>query len=339
MEGPILIAGAGSIGSVIGAKLRAAGYPVTLLGRRRHLEAIAARGLELSGLFGDHLGLQAARGFTLADDPARLDVPFPLILFTVKSYDTAAMARALAGRLAADGVIVSMQNGLGNLETLAEHFGPNRVLGARVIFGAELPRPGAAHVTVFAEPVAIGPAPGGEAATGLERHAKQIADAKQISDLISAAGIPSHWCADIMPTLWTKVLYNAALNPLGALLRIHYGALAADPDLRRIMDQVIEEAFAVARRLGVALPFADTGEYRALFYGKLVPSTYDHRPSMLADLERRGRTEIGALNGKIAELAESMGLAADINRTLTGLIRASERQRRNDDKCDEKEEI
>lgn len=337
MEGPILIAGAGSIGSVIGAKLRSAGYPVTLLGRRRHLEAIAARGLELSGLFGDQSGEHAARGFTLADDPARLDVPFPLILFTVKSYDTAAMARALAGRLAGDGVIVSMQNGLGNLETLAEHFGPNRVLGARVIFGAELPRPGAAHVTVFAEPVAIGPAPAiqGEAARGLEWRAKQIAD------LISAAGIPSHWCADIMPVLWTKVLYNAALNPLGALLRMHYGALAADPDLRRIMDQVIEEAFAVARRLGVALPFADTGDYRALFYGKLVPATYDHRPSMIADLERRGRTEIGALNGKIAELAESMGLAADINRTLTGLIRASERQRRrdikSDIKCDDQE--
>ena len=75
------------------------------------------------------------------------------------------------------------------------------------------------------------------------------------------------------------------------------------------MDQVIEEAFAVARRLGVALPFADTGEYRALFYGKLVPSTYDHRPSMLADLEGAGAPEIGALNGKIAELAEQLGLA------------------------------
>jgi len=335
MEGPILIAGAGSIGSVFGAKLRAAGYPVTMLGRRQHLEAIAARGLELSGLFGE----LTARGFTLVDDPARLGGRFPLILFTVKSYDTAAMARELAGRLAGDGVIVSMQNGLGNIETLATHFGPNRVLGARVIFGAELPRPGAAHVTVFAEPVAIGPAPGiqgqavqGEAAAGLQHRAKQIAD------LIGAAGIPSHWCADIMPTLWTKVLYNAALNPLGALLRLHYGALAGDPDLRRIMDQVIEEAFAVARRLGVALPFADTGEYRALFYGKLVPSTYDHRPSMLADLERRGRTEIGALNGKIAELAESMGLAADLNRALTGLIRASERQRRNDNQRGGQEE-
>src|ERR1700688_2826683 len=130
MEGPILIAGAGSIGSVFGAKLRSAGYPVTLLGRRRHLEAIAARGLELSGMFGDQLGEHAARGFTLANDPARLAGRFPLILFTVKSYDTIAMAHALAGHLADDGTIVSMQNGLGNIETLAAHFGPTRVLGA-----------------------------------------------------------------------------------------------------------------------------------------------------------------------------------------------------------------
>jgi 2-dehydropantoate 2-reductase len=94
------------------------------------------------------------------------------------------------------------------------------------------------------------------------------------------------------------------------------------------MDQVIDEAFAVACRIGVALPFADTAEYRALFYGKLVPSTYDHRPTMLTDLTRRGRTEIDALNGRIVQLAESLGLPADINRTLTRLIHASERARR-----------
>ncbi len=329
MEGSILIAGAGGIGSVFGASLRAVGHPVTMLGRRAHLEAIAARGLELSGLFGARL----VRDLTLVDDASRLAGQFALILFTVKSYDTAAMAHALTGRLAGDGIIVSMQNGLGNLETLCAHFGTHRVLSARVIFGVEVPRPGAAHVTVCAEPVAIGPAPAlqGEVAPGLERRAKEIAD------LITGAGIPSHWCADVMPVLWTKVLYNAALNPLGALLGLHYGALADDPDLRRIMDQVIEESFAVARRLGVALPFADTTEYRVLFYGKLVPSTYDHRPSMLADLERRGRTEIGSLNGKIADLAQSMGLAADINRTLTGLIRAAERIRRNDVKSDQEQ--
>ncbi len=319
MEGPILIAGAGGLGSVFGAMLRAAGHRVAMLGRREHLDAIAERGLELSGL----LGRRVVRGFTLADDPARLDGRFPLILFTVKSYDTEAMALAIEPLLEDGGLLVSMQNGLGNIETLVGRFGANRVLGARVIFGAEIAHPGAVRVTVFAEPVAIGPAPAihGNSARGMERRASQIAQ------LIAAAGIPCQSCADIMPVLWTKVLYNAALNPLGALLKLHYGALAGDPDLRRIMDQTIEEAFAVARRLGVALPFGDAAEYRALFYGRLVPLTYDHRPSMLKDLECRGRTEIDALNGRIVELADAMGLRADINRTLASLISASARLR------------
>ena len=318
MEGPILIAGAGALGSVFGAMLRGAGHRVAMLGRRPHLEAIAEHGLKLSGLFGDHL----ARGFTLICDPERLEGRFPLILCTVKSYDTDTMARAIADRLTADGAVVSMQNGIDNIETLAAHFGARRVLGARVIFGAEVPQPGAVRVTVFAEPVAIGPAPAiqGEAAHELEPAAARIAE------LINAAGIPSQSCADILPVLWTKVLYNAALNPLGALLNLHYGALADDADLRQVMDRVIDEAFAVARRIGVALPFADPGEYRALFYGKLVPSTYEHRPTMLHDL-KRGRTEIDSLNGRIVELADHLGLPADTNRTLTALIRASERRR------------
>jgi 2-dehydropantoate 2-reductase len=324
MEGRILIAGAGATGSVFGAMLRAAGHDVTLLGRRAHLEAIVARGLEVTGL----LGRRVARGFAIAHDPAQLDGRFGLILCTVKSYDTASMARALKARLNDDGVIVSMQNGLGNIEMLAANLGAHRVLGARVIFGSEMPSPGAAHVTVFAEPVAIGPAPAvsGEASAALTRRAEDLAA------MIDAAGIPCRACADIMPILWTKILYNAALNPLGAMLGLRYGALAEDPDLRRVMDHVIEEAFAVARASGVAMPFADADAYRAQFYGRLVPSTFDHFPSMLGDLRHRGRTEIDALNGRIVELADQLGLRAEVNRTLVALIHALERRDRRDPK-------
>jgi 2-dehydropantoate 2-reductase len=124
-----------------------------------------------------------------------------------------------------------------------------------------------------------------------------------------------------------KLFYNAALNPLGALLRLHYGALAADPDLRAIMNDVIEEAFAVATRLQVTLPFKTADEYRAVFYSKLVPATFNHRPTMLYDLEQRGRTDIDEMNGKIVELAERHGLRADTNRVLTRLIHAREKMR------------
>ena len=177
------------------------------------------------------------------------------------------------------------------------------------------------QVTVFAEPIALGPAP----SIHREHCAALFDRAREIAAILGKAGIATNPCEDVTPFLWTKLFYNAALNPLGALLRLHYGAIAADPDLRAIMNEVIEEAFAVARRLRVALPFKTAEDYRAVFYSKLVPSTFGHRPTMLHDLERRGRTDIGEMNGRIAELADSVGLRADTNRMLTRLIRARER--------------
>lgn len=299
--------------------MHAAGHDVTLLGRRTHLEAIARDGLRISGLLGE----RTVTGMTLADDPAHLTRRFGVILCSVKSYDTKTIAAALAEHLNDDGVVVSMQNGLGNIEALIDRFGRRRVLGARVIFGAEMARPGTAHVTVFAEPVAIGPAPAlhREDSGALESRAAAIAE------MIDSAGVPTVSVGDIVPVLWTKVLYNVALNPLGAILKLHYGALAEDPDLRPIMDRAIEEAFAVARALGVALPYPSDSEYRKVFYEQLIPATFNHRPTMLHDLHIRGRTEIEALNGKIVELAERFGLDATTNRMLTRLVRAGERAR------------
>lgn len=302
-----------------GGMLAAGGHQVTMLGRAAHLDAIAERGLRLSGIFGAH----TVRNLTLADQPARLSGRFDLILCAAKSYDTEAVAAALAGRLNDDGAIVSMQNGLGNIETLAAHFGSERVLGARVITGAELEAPGSVRVTVSAEPIAIGPAPevAREATAALAERARKIADA------LHRSGIPAIAVADLMPVLWAKILYNVALNPLGALLGLHYGALAEDPDLRTIMDAAIDEAFAVARAVAVALPFADAGAYREFFYGRLIPPTFHHRPSMLYDLKRRGRTEIGALNGRIVDLAKELSLRAETNAMLVKLIHAAERAR------------
>ncbi len=93
------------------------------------------------------------------------------------------------------------------------------------------------------------------------------------------------------------------------------------------MDRAIEEAFAVARALGIALPFSSVAEYQKVFYEQMIPATFSHRPTMLRDLHVRGRTEICALNGKIVELADRLGVGAETNRMLTRLIRAAERAR------------
>jgi 2-dehydropantoate 2-reductase len=312
----VLIAGAGALGSVFGGFLRKAGTAVTLLGRAGHLDAIARSGLSIGGIWGDH----HVDGFDLAHAPAEIDGDFEAILLAVKSYDTRVVIEQVAARLAAGGVVISLQNGLGNLEAIEAVVSSQRALGARVIFGAEITAPGRVRVTVYADRVLIGARRAGLDATLDER-------ARAWAERLDAAGIPSAYTDDIEGALWAKAFYNAALNPLGALLGVPYGLLAEHDDTRALMDGVIDEAFAVARAEQVRLSWRSAAEYRALFYDRLVPSTVDHRSSMLQDLERGRRTEIEAINGEIWRRGREHGLVTPYNETLTRLIRYREQRR------------
>ncbi len=309
----VLIAGAGAIGSVLGGLLAKAGHAVTLLGRASHLAAVAERGLALEGLWGEH----RVRPVAVAYDAAALTGPYDAILVTVKTYDTASVLRATAGLLDPSGCMISMQNGLGNTEQVLATVGSERAVGARVIFGAEIPRAGVVRVTVFAQPTVLGAACVGNVAA--EAHAR--AWAARLTD----AGIPAEYSPDVQAHLWTKVFYNAALNPLSALFGLPYGALAADRDARAVMDAVIEEGYAVAAARGVEPVVPTAGAYREAFYSKLVPITAGHRSSMLQDLERGRSTEIEAINGCIWRYGEEAGVPTPVNATLTRLIRWRER--------------
>jgi 2-dehydropantoate 2-reductase len=309
----VLVAGAGALGMVFGALLHRDGHAVTLLGRPALLETIGARGLDIEGLWGAH----HVTGLRLARNAADISDVFDAVLVTVKTYDTRTMAQAVTPLLAPQGVMISLQNGLGNAEILAEQAGAGRVLAGRVIFGAEVLAPGRVGVTVYAEPVLLGAwrTAGG---TPLDGQARAWAER------FTRAGIPTDYCHDILAALWGKVLYNAALNPVGALLGVHYGALSEDANARAVMDAVIEEAFAVARAEGIALPWGSAAAYRAVFYDRLVPSTYNHRSSMLQDLERGRRTEIDAINGEVWRRGRIHGIAAPVNEVLTRLVHTRE---------------
>lgn len=312
----VLVAGAGALGSVVGGLLAAAGWPVTLLGRARHLEAVRREGLLIDGIFGEH----HVRSCALATSAEGLEGPYDAILLTVKSWDTRTAIEAVAPRLASGGWAIGMQNGLGNLETIAEVVGAARTLGARAIFGAELAAPGRVRVTVIADPVAVG---------AVRREDARAREAARIwAARLDAAGVPARFTEDVGADLWAKALYNAALNPLGALLGVPYGYLAEHEETRAVMDDVLAEAFAVAVRAGVGIPWRDVAAYREVFYGRLVPSTARHRSSMLQDLERGRPTEIDAISGWIAALGERLGVAAPVNRTLARLIRARVRRMR-----------
>lgn len=306
----VLIAGCGALGSVFGAFLRRAGCAVTLFGRAPHLDAVESSGLRIDGLWGEHL----VRGFGFARSARDLRGEFDAVFLAVKSYDTRAMAESIAAHVAPQGVVVSLQNGLGNVEIIESVVGAEHSLAARVIFGAVLPRPGHARVTVYADPSAIGALRPGV-------HPALDAMAQRWSTIIAGAGVPAVYSDRVSTLLWAKVFYNAALNPLGALLGVHYGRLAERPDSRAVMDAVIDEAYAVARGEGIELPWPDAADYRREFYGRLVPATHDHRSSMLQDLERGRRTEVDAINGAIWQGGAKHHIPTPINEMLTRVMR------------------
>lgn len=305
-----MIAGAGAIGSVIGGLLREQGEKITFLGRPEHIRAIAQNGLEIEGIWGEH----RVSGFELASVPAELGTDFDLIFLTVKSYDTNSAIREVVSKLKPSGLVVSAQNGLGNLESVAQVAGPERTLGGRVIFGAEILSPGKAKVTVYADPVMIGGFTP-ELSVVLKRKIEKIVAA------LNGSGVPAGYAEEIRPYLWAKILYNCPLNPLGALLDVNYGALADNPETRKIMEEVIREIFLVARAEKVTLFWKDPDHYAREFFERLVPSTRGHRASMIADLKRNKPTEIDAMNGWILKLGEKHGIPVPYNETLTRMIR------------------
>jgi 2-dehydropantoate 2-reductase len=309
----VLVVGAGAIGSVFGGLLARAGHQVSLVGRQRHMAAIAERGLEIKGIWGEH------KVTNLATFVSTMDIPhqrFDLILITTKSYDTEQAVRQVYPLVSPDSVVVSLQNGLGNVEAISEVIGPSRTLGGRVIFGVELRTPGQVEVTVYQDKVMLGSPTGAVPQERVEGIAKAF----------TGAGIPCEPTTEITKYIWGKVLYNCCLNALSALLECNYGELGERKETREIMSQVIAEAFIVAKRKGVALMWQGPQEYEQLLLDVLIPDTYAHHSSMLQDVRQGRRTEIDSMNGAIAKLGAEAGVETPTNLLLTRLMKAKEQR-------------
>ena len=305
----ILIFGAGALGQGIGGFLAAAGNDVTLLLREKYARAISEGGLDVTGILGErrvppgeiHLA-------TNADELTGEN--FDFILLSVKSYDTAASIPLIARIASDETIITSIQNGYGNVEALEQAFGPERVLCARVITGFRVPKPGSVDITVHADDVTVG-------SFSSKRHPAAL----QLADALCAAGIPARTSENVEADLWGKIVYNIALNPLGAILGVHYGALGHSEYSRAVMDRMIDEAFAVMARLDFPCRWATADEFREIFYSKQIPATYDHRSSMLQDITAGKRTEIDCLNGAVVRLGREAGVATPVNSAITNQIR------------------
>ncbi len=313
-----IIYGAGSIGSVFGGMLARCGHRVDLVGRNPHMEKISRDGLVMDGLLGDH----EVHNIGTATELSLLgrDPPVDAVFISVKSNDMGQVLSSLkrSGLVGDSTLVVSLQNGLGNLEQLRETFGPERSFGGRVIFGAQVTRPGHVHVSVWADKVLIG---GPVSDTG-KRAGRNLAE------LLGGCGIQTDPVDNIEAALWGKVLYNIGLNPLSALLNVPYGDLGKEENARNLLVTLIREAFSVAFR-EVTLPWKTEDEYLDLFFGELLPATESHHSSMLQDMERGRETEIEAITGQVIRRAEHLGIPVPVNRVVYELIKAMVAVRRS----------
>lgn len=310
----ILVFGLGALGSVYSCLLKEQGHQVDGLDREAVISCVKANGVNVNGIWGEH----AARLDDLLTEVEQIaDRDYNLIVLTVKSYETEEVARQIARVISPPTYILLAQNGYGNFEAAAQFIPASQLILGRVIFGAETTAWGASKVTVIADDVVI----------GSPANLIDLQILKNFSAVFNAAGIPTRASSEVMKFVWGKIIYNSALNPLGAILEVPYGKLGENPNTRVLMNNVIEEIFAVLKAQGQETLWPDAANYRRIFYEQLIPTTALHHASMLQDIQRGRRTEIDALNGAVVRLGESYGVDTPVNRVIVSLIKAKEEMR------------
>jgi 2-dehydropantoate 2-reductase len=304
----VAVFGAGAVGCHYGAKLALAGAPVVLVGRPAHVEAFRSR-----GLWWDSAGTRTVVRVE-ADTAADAVRDAQLVLLCVKTSDTAQAARELQPRLRPGATVVSMQNGVDNVERARAAAPGLDPLAAVVYVGASMAGPG--HVVHAGRgDLVLGEVPGGPGGGDPTRAAR-------IAAVFERAGVPCPVVPDARAALWVKLTMNAAFNAISALTRGRYGALIADAGIGATMHAAIAECVAVARAEGVAIDDADTLHAAALRLGAAMAGATS---STEQDLALGRATEIDALNGHVAARGESLGVPVPVNRALHALVRMLER--------------
>ncbi len=268
---------------------------------RAQVDAINANGLRLIGA-GDVLGL--VRATTDAGELPACD----LGIVATKAMHTEP-AIAVTAHAFAEGAVASVQNGIGNEETLARHV--QRVIRGTTFPAGKVVSPGVVQWDVKGD-TTLGPfEPSPAASEEIER----------LADACTRAGMPTEAVTDARPAQWRKVVFNAATNPVGALTRLTHGRACERLDLRAVISGLVDEGRAVAAAQRITL---DADPEEMIDHAAKPDVAYDHKSSMLQDVEARRPTEIDYLNGGIARFGRELGVPTPLNDAITALVKGLE---------------
>ena len=309
MDMSILVVGPGAMGCLFAGLLAEAGSRVWMLDKPGpRAEGLARSGIRLEGIGGSRV--VPVETVNDVSSVGTVDLAF----LWVKAFDTASAIEAALPALGSDTDAVSLQNGLGNLEAMARVVDPAQLIGGTTACGATLLDVGVVRHTGTGETI-LG-RPDGSVEERLQRAA----------DLLSSVGIPSAISNTVENAIWSKLIANAAINPLTAITRLQNGRLLDHPETRGLLDLIADESRQIASAAGVSLAYPDVGEH----IRSVCKATATNRSSMLQDILRGERTEIEAINGALVRKARALGIGAPVNETLCGLVRSLEAAARED---------
>ena len=299
----VTVVGCGAVGSLFAANLAQLEdvevWAFDLDGE--HVAAINEHGLRLSGA-GEVLG--ELRATTNADDLP----PSDFGIVATKCMHTAAAIEATAPAFAA-GAVCSVQNGVGNEEAIAQRV--ERVIRGTTFPAGRVVEPGHVQWDVKGD-TTIGP---------FEPSPAPMAEVGRLAEACSRAGLPTEAVADARGPQWRKLIFNAATNPIGALTGLTHGRVCEDPGLRRLVSQLVDEGKAVAAAQGIEL---DADPEELIDHAARPDVAYDHKASMLQDVEARRPTEIDYLNGGIVRFGREQGVPTPLNEAVTALMKGLE---------------
>lgn len=297
----IAMIGAGAMGGSFGGLLTRSGQDVTLIDTwQEHVDTINRDGLKISGALGDHVVKIKAE--TAPSAKAWADLAF---VFT-DIHGTAAAADTALEVMAPDGFALTFQNGIGNVETLQQKLGKDRVIGGSSMCSAAISEAGKPILT-HQGPNAIGEISGG----GSERVEK-------VQQALQAAGLEVNIDSNIMTKIWSKFVLNCCINAICATTGLRAGEVSRLPELAAFQDKIIDESLAVTAAKGITL--ADN--FMPSF--KKGTAMRFNKPSMLQHVEAGRKTEMDALNSALIREAKALGIAVPYNESLVALLRGRE---------------
>jgi 2-dehydropantoate 2-reductase len=298
----VCVVGAGAIGSLFAAHL-AQLDDVTVWAfdvSRATVDAINRDGLQLTGA-------ASLRGRVNARTDAAEIPPCEFGIVAVKSEYTRSAMKSVAA-VFADAAVASVQNGIGNEEVIAE-FAPRVIRGTTLAAGHPT-SPGVVHLD----------ASGGTWLGPFEPKPATMTEVGILAELIDRGGMPTHAMEDARGAQWTKLVFNAAGNALGAITGLSVGQLGDDPLLRPVVNGLIAEGEAVAAALGITLD-SDPGA----MIDEAIEIAYGHRASMLQDVAAHRRTEVDVLNGGIVAAAREVGVPTPLHEAMVAIVKGVER--------------